>query len=290
MDKEKEVIGDIPQIKPVQSALNPPKIELDTGAVGLPETQKPKFSKFKSRFKLRSLKRPSLPRIGGKTKKVLVGSLGTFVLVVIVLITFVVMPAINVYKKGQKLQVSARDLKDSFNSQDINIVKTELSDFKIEFLDFQKSYNRLGWTGALPLAGNYYKDGDAGLKAGVHGINAAELTLETITPFADIIGFAGPDSGDAQSGEDTANDRIDFIVQSLDVFIPKMDELTAQVDAAGQELERINPNRYPEQIKGVPIRSTLAKYLNLADQGADFVRNAKPLMEAAPLSHWTRRN
>ncbi len=275
----------IPQIKPVQSILEPPKLEVvsdaEAGSNVKEQVEPPKQSFFK-RIKFPRLGLPGLGSSGGRTKKILVGSLGSLLLVALIILVLVVLPAVDVYKKGKTLEVSARALKDSVNSQDINVVKNKLSDFKKDFLSFQKSYKRLTWTKPLPVIGNYYKDGEAGLKAGVYGIEAGELTLETVTPFADIIGFAGPDSQQSESGEDTANDRIDFLVQSLDVFIPKMDELTQKVSLAQAELAIIDPNRYPEHVKGKPVRSTLKKYLTLADEGAEFVKNAKPLMEATP--------
>ncbi|MEK7498204.1 MAG: hypothetical protein AAB656_04790 [Patescibacteria group bacterium] len=121
----------IPQIKPVQSILEPPKLEVvsdaEAGSNVKEQVEPPKQSFFK-RIKFPRLGLPGLGSSGGRTKKILVGSLGSLLLVALIILVLVVLPAVDVYKKGKTLEVSARALKDSVNSQDINVVKNILSE------------------------------------------------------------------------------------------------------------------------------------------------------------------
>jgi len=219
-------------------------------------------------------------KLGMKGKRALIGvGIGSGIIAVL-LIIFLVLPGLAVYRQGMKLKDSASELKASVNSQDINIVENELKAFSEELDRFDKSYNRLAWVKVLPWVGGYWKDGRAGLNAGKYGIETAEIVIETVKPYADIIGFAGGES--AKSGEESANDRIEFLVQTITEVLPKMDAISEKANLANSELAKIDTSKYPEKFRGMELRSNLENLISLANEGTAFVADSKPLMEVAP--------
>jgi hypothetical protein len=116
--------------------------------------------------------------------------------------------------------------------------------------------------------------------AGIYG-QYPEIGVEGVTPLG-IIGFAGPGSEQAKNGEDTANDRIEFIVQTITDILPKMDEISQNAQKAKDEVNKINPNHYPKKFRGKEIRPNIEKGISLANEAASFVAESKPLMESAP--------
>ncbi len=269
---------DIPQIKP-PSVLDPPQIKLAPEPVlssnelhlGAVEADLPVLAK-KRRFKLPNFK------IKLKNKKVLL-RVGLVLGVLLVLVAIlVIVPVLSLVGSGRALATGADKLKASVDSKDITVVKSSLQDFQAKFQDFDSKYKRLSWAGALPFVGVYYKDGIAGLTAGKSALEAGWIVTETIEPYADIIGFGGP------GGElgDSANDRIDFLIQTIGSILPRADELVVKARAANEELAKIDPNRYPEEFRGIEVRAKLAKYLELAQEATNFIANSKPLLESAP--------
>ncbi|KKQ95686.1 MAG: hypothetical protein UV74_C0013G0293 [Candidatus Woesebacteria bacterium GW2011_GWB1_43_14] len=242
-----------------------PQINFEESLVQIKPDEKPI-----KRFRFWKFHRPG--------KRILIGLSLAFV----VLFVLILFPALRVYRSGMVLAESARRAKDSVNSQDITVVRGELNNFKGDLESFQGAYRWFGWVQYIPWAGRYWKDGNAGIKAGLHGLAAADKVIETLSPYADIIGFAGPESDTAQSGEDTANDRIEFLVQSVEQITPQIDGISAEAQAAVAELSKIDPNRYPKEFRGIPVREKLKNGINLAIVGAGFVSKSKPLMEAAP--------
>lgn len=285
---------EIPQIKP-DSILEPPQIKLASkeltpeeshmGAVE-PDAFVPKHEehdegeKVKKRFnfKMPKIKLPSF-RLKGKNKKVVYGILGVLGVLILLVVVFLVIPLLSLYRSGMELKASADTLKASMDTKDIAVVKGELQTFRGKFDSFKSDYSRLKWASAMPFVGAYYRDGEAGLNAGTYGMNAGTIVIETIEPYADIIGFGGPN---APAGGDTANDRIEFLIQTIDDILPRIDEIAENARLANEELKKIDPNRYPEEIDGKPVRSTLKQYLTLAEEASGFVAESKPLLEAAP--------
>jgi hypothetical protein len=256
------------QIKPV-STIDTPSLNSDIPAQNQAEATT-------RRFKLPKFKKIKLNR-----KKL--GYIGGVLAVVLLLITvFFAFPAYQAYKHGKALSASVEALQNSFSSQDIAVVKSQLVDTNSKLITFEKSYRRLVAAKFIPKIRTYYNDGVAGLAAAHHGIDAAALVITTIEPYADIVGLAGPDSQTAKSGEDTANDRIQFIIETIHEVLPKMDEISQKASLAQAELSKINPADYPENFRGKKIRSKLQKGLDLSSAATQMLSQSKPLLEAAP--------
>lgn len=225
--------------------------------------------------KKRKIKLPKFNR------KVVVGVFAIVAVIVLFLIIFAVLPAISVYNKAKVVQTSAMGLKDAVAAQDIQKVKTSLSDLKVKMEDLQGAYKRLTWVGSVPVVGPYWHDGDSGFEAGILGMEAAQELVTTIEPYADIIGFTGGGE-QAQSGEDTANDRIEFLIQTLSSIAPKLDSISQKALAAKKELDTIDPNRYPEEFRGIKVREELTNGLRRVDEITTLITDGKPMIEAAP--------
>lgn len=194
----------------------------------------------------------------------------------------IIIPGIAIYAKAKKAVAGARAVQDSVKAQDIAKVKTALGNFKGDLSSLKSSYQILVWTKYIPFVGGYWSDGSAVINAGLNGIEAGQITLDTIEPYADIIGFTGNSANDAKNGEETAKDRVDFIVKTVGTISPQLDKISEKVSAAQKELSTINPNRYPEKWAGKPVRSKLRDGLSMVDEIAQGIVNAKPLIKQAP--------
>ncbi len=186
----------------------------------------------------------------------------------------------RIYIKGIKLKNSVDKLVESTKSQDLNKVSSELKNTKKSLNELKQAYAFISWTKFLPYFGKYLSDGNHIINAAYSGIEGTELFIETVAPYADLIGFSGGQQ--ALSGNETAQDRIDFIIKSLPDIIPKADGLIAKVKETKEEIDKVDPNKYPEKVAGKPVKETLKKVISQVDLYSDFVIRSKPLLEAAP--------
>lgn len=277
MDKSKEET-EIPQIKP-ESPL--PEIESpppapEAQSILIPKnplpTQEPEAKvSEKPKFKL------SFPK--GKTPKIIAGVLAGLVLLFLALF----IPAFIVYPKAVKVKTAGTKLVEVSKGQNIDAIRVELGNTKGALGDLQKSFKLLSWAKIIPFFGAYVSDADHAIKAGGYGLEAAEITLVTVEPYADILGFTGGQvQGVASDGAKTAQERIDFLVKALPDLVPKADEISQKVALVRQELSLIDPERYPVKFRGQEVREKLKSALATVDGVAGVVAGAKPLLQASP--------
>jgi hypothetical protein len=191
---------------------------------------------------------------------------------------FFVLPVISLLLNARHVRNRINDINAAVDTQDIGQIKSSVEEFKGDFNNLKGSYKWLGWSKYIPFVGAYYSDGEAIFNAATYGLEAGDIFIETIEPYADIIGFGG----DGAEGATDANDRIEFLVQSIEHIIPRMDELANKSVKMNEELSTINPKRYPRKIGGREVRSNIKKYIEIASDATEFLRESKPLLEAAP--------
>lgn len=205
---------------------------------------------------------------------------GVVLAVLLILVGILAWLSYGVYKDAMVVKANVDNLEVAARAQDLPKLKQELVNTKASVAEFKKSYNRIAWLKIVPFAGTYLSDGQHAIAAAEHGFEAGDILLEVIEPYADLLGFTG--GAQAKSGEETAKDRIDFIVKTIPGIIPKGDALAEKVTLIQKEIDYIDPNRYPETFRGRPVREQLKKGIELIDTGSKFVVNSKPLLEVAP--------
>ena len=132
--------------------------------------------------------------------------------------------------------------------------------------------------------GTYVADGKHALVSGQAGLEAGELAITAIEPYADLLGFTGGSGNQvlaATSGEETAKDRIDFIVQAIPSLLPQIDAISAKMKIIQDEIGQINPDKYPEKIKTTEVRSKLKQAKELVSQASTFLVNGRPFLESS---------
>ena len=213
---------------------------------------------------------------GGLPLKIGLGVLVFFLVLVIAL----GIPAFAVFNSVKQVQASSEKLQAAVKAQNLDEMKAALGQTKKDFQGLNGSLALLTWARIIPFVGNYVEDAQAGGKAGSAGLEAGELLMVTMEPYADILGFNG--GAQAQSGEKTAQERVDFIVKSIGSLVPELDKIQAKTAIMEKELSKIDPNDYPEKFQGKPVREQLKRGLDLVSEANELLSNGKPVLEKAP--------
>lgn len=210
-----------------------------------------------------------------KTKKKIIISIGLLAIFLLLAYFFICSPYVEMQKKGKVLIASARELKAAFSKNDIDLLKTEFQEFSGKYSDFEKSSRKIYWASFIPYVGDFKN----GVEAGSDLIKAGRESIEAIYPYADLIGFK---KGQASFVERSAEDRLQTAVATLDKVLAKVDTVSDSIEKASNRIDKINPDRYPEQIGGLTLRDNIQ---NLKTQFAGvstlFV-DAKPLLKKIP--------
>ena len=179
-----------------------------------------------------------------------------------------------------KGQLDAQELVTAIKNSDLGLAKAKISVLDSDLDQVRDLLSGFSWMQSLPLAKNYYADANSVIIAADELLSAGIISIDAITPYADLLGLKGVDAG-TLAGK-TAQDRINFLVKTIELLDPQMDEISQAVDKAKIELDKIDPNRYPQHFQGKPIRGSLVQGISMIDQAASLLSDARPFLQSAP--------
>jgi len=235
------------------------KISVDTTATGAPMTKPTTKKKFPWKFIL-------IP-------------FGV-VLGIILILGILLLPLRGVLAKAKELSTVGRNAMSAVKEQDLEKMKTGLSETRGKLTELQNEYNKVLLLKAVPLLGSYIADGEHAIQAGFAAVTAGDRAIEAIEPNADLLGLKGTKKSSFLEG--SAEDRLQFAVKTMSALIPKINEMATSVETMRKELEAIDPNRYPERVGKTVIRSKMVSAFGVIDEMANLFVNAQPLLVNLP--------
>jgi hypothetical protein len=206
----------------------------------------------------------------------------TALVILLVLILFstfgIYLPANNVYKSAKLTYADAQSVAWAIKQQNVALASDQLVKTKTDLTQTQKDLHAMGYLRFVPIANWYYNDADHLVSAGFHGLNAATLLVDSIEPYADLLGLKG--QGSFVGG--TAQQRIETAVKTLGKITPKIDEIADELNQVKSEIDKVNPNHYPAIAAGKKARDTLNNLRSMTDQSVTLISSARPLIKTLP--------
>lgn len=193
-------------------------------------------------------------------------------------ITMMLLPLRDVMVKGKVVAQSGRELAAAAKTQNLEEAKVKLVQVRKDLEAVRDEYSRVKTAKVIPFVGAYISDGEHALNAAFAGLDAADKAIEALEPNADLLGLKGTSS--FVSG--TADDRIQTAVKTMTALTPKINEMAKSIEIVRNELDAIDPNRYPEKIGDVVVRQQLVQGKELIDNAANLFINAQPLLINLP--------
>lgn len=190
----------------------------------------------------------------------------------------IILPGKIFYKDIQKTASQAKITIDAVKKQNIVLASEELGKTKKSLTQTQKDLQALSILKFIPFANTYYSDAEHLLKAGFSGLEAAEVLIASVEPYADLLGLKG--QGSFVGG--TASQRIETAVKTMGKITPHIDDIAKYLTLAKSELDNVNPSDYPSFSQGAKIKKELALVKKIAEEGVMFVNEARPLIKILP--------
>ena len=180
--------------------------------------------------------------------------------------------------QAETLKTSGLAAKEAFKAQDLPKTKEALDQTQTQLAEVENTYQKLKFYNFIPIARNYYQDGQHGIDAAQAALSAGQKTVDALVPYADVLGFTG--EGSFAGG--TVEDRIASLLGTIDKLLPQLDAIGADLEVANQHLAAIDPNRYPETIKGVAIRNKLIQAQKTLNGASEALSTYRPAIERLP--------
>lgn len=220
----------------------------------------------------------TMRRQSGKAKKKTIYWVTAGILVFLFLIFGVLIPTIRLISQAKVTYTQAKAAYSSAKNQNLEDASAQLDKTKEELTKAQKDLHVMGYLAFIPIANWYYNDADHLVKAGLYGLDGGKTLIESVAPYADVLGFKG--KGSFVGG--SAQDRIQTAVMTLGKITPNIDKIGVSLTQVKQELDQVDPNHYPPFFGGEKIRSKLATLRTVVDEADTFVTQATPLIKVLP--------
>jgi hypothetical protein len=207
-----------------------------------------------------------------------------FILVLLILIIIlcvaIAVPGYFAYQKAMNVYQESLALKDLVKTKDLKQINDQILLTKKSLSDLDVSLKPLSWIKAVPFVGVYESDAEHAVKAAGAGLEAGEIVIAAIEPYSDLMGLSG--ARVAGDGEKTTQDRITFLVTTIDKVGPELDKINEKLVIIKKEIDQIDPKRYPKEFKGQKIQEPMQEAITMLDQIVSLSTEAKPLFEVAP--------
>lgn len=211
----------------------------------------------------------------GKKSYIALGVVGFLILF---LIFGILVPGLATLAQAKKTYATAKVALAALKQEDIESASAQLAALRPQLLETQKDIQRMGYLAFIPPFNFYYNDANHLVNAGVYGLNAGQLLVDSIKPYADVLGLKGAHSFAGGS----AQDRIQTAVSTMSKVTPKIDEIGQQLTLVQKEIDQVNPSHYPKFLGLGKVQSTLSDVKTGVDEATVFVTQAKPLIKVLP--------
>ena len=204
---------------------------------------------------------------GIKSKSTLVKGIGiTGVIIAVVIVAILGVgyiligkPALALYSSTDILKADANAIVEAMKNRDILTLEQELSKTETDIEKVRKQRDEsLSWAKTVTFfqADEFYSDSDRFLNAGLYAIDALREAVTISKPFADAAGFRITEE-QVVNEEEGLMEAFQTWVSIMPEVSGQMDGVIAKVEKIGDELQPIDTSKYPEEFRGIEIRSNI---------------------------------
>lgn len=203
---------------------------------------------------------------------------GVILVLLILFGIFVVMPAYATINAAKATYTQAKGVSFALKQQNVELASSELEKTKVSLNETKKHFSKMFFLRYIPIVNFYYNDADHGIKAAIEGLQTATIVIDSLKPYADVLGLKG--AGSFASG--SAEDRIKTAVMTMGKITPQIDTIADSLLIVQKEIDAIKPNHYPAFIFGKKPKEQLTQLRDLTTQGVNLVNEARPLIKVLP--------
>lgn len=223
---------------------------------------------------LKEVKPAPKPKKPKKALKILSVFLAVIIAFSLLSFLFLFLPIKSLYSEVNNSQALIQQLKQSVSDKDLAKGKESLNQIKNELKIIDGKFKKLSYLKIIPIAKNYYHDGENLLKIGNDAIEAGDIVITTIEPYQDFLGLKGA----ATSSAKTTEDRISFMTESIESLLPHLDSIDTKISDINKLINEIDISRYPATFRGIDIHNTFNKAVESISQIQNLISNGKPIL------------
>ncbi len=199
-------------------------------------------------------------------------------IIVVILVFILVIPLQRTIASAKQTEAQLKNFYTAVKSQNIDAADQALQTSKTALADTQQKLNALGYLQYVPVAMWYYSDAQHGMKAGAYGLDTAQVVINDLKPYADLLGLKG--KGTFSGG--SAQERLATAVLTLGKITPDIGPIGDQLAKVQTEIDAIDQNHYPAWLFGKTIGTDIGQAKTYVDEIVVGVNQARPFITVLP--------
>lgn len=211
-------------------------------------------------------------------KKVIINLFSILLIILVIVSTLgfflVYVPGQKLYQQINALQSEIALAKDTVSQKNLDLLITQIPTLQSHLNNVKSSYQKFKIFGSLPYTKDYYRDGINLLEIGDNVLKTGDIILKAIAPYQDFLGL----QGSSTDGDKTTEDRINFLVQSVESLTPHLETIEAKLTEIETSLNQIDVNRYPEEYRRYQIRPQLLRAKQTLAEVHRWVKDGQPIL------------
>jgi len=199
-------------------------------------------------------------------------------LIVLILLLVIILPALKTFASAKKTYTQVKATVAALKKQDVKLASEELEKTRQSLTQTQSDLHGLFLARFIPFINTYYDDADHGIRAGFFGLDATKIVIDSVAPYADVLGLKG--QGSFVGG--SAQQRVETTVKAMGKITPRIDEVAERLTLAQKEIDYINPSDYPSFLLSGKVKNAVVNLRKITDDGVVFINDARPLIKILP--------
>ncbi len=200
------------------------------------------------------------------------------VVVIGIPIYIIAQAGLRTYQTFKTLKQAGYQVQAALVNQDLDALEASLLSSQKAIKNSQKAFGFFSPAKKLPGIGNYITDGQK-LLAGADKLTESGLILtRSLLPHADLLGLKG--KGSFKGG--TIQERLIILTETLEKQKGDIRKMADTFDQGYQLIKQVKADNYPEEFKGVKIRSSLIEGQTKLSQAKEVVDKLPDIVGILP--------
>ena len=170
------------------------------------------------------------------------------------------------------------ELSSAVSSQDLPRIETVLGAINSQLGKAETAFSSMFALRLVPWVGDYYRDGTHALKAARLAVDTGAEIVSVLGPYQENLGLGGT----GFSSQITVEQRLQNLLDTLPSLADKLDLVWKNIPLIQEELQEIDPFRYPEDFRGIKARFWLSEGQKILNEIEPLVLRGREILEVAP--------
>lgn len=201
----------------------------------------------------------------------------TTLLILFLSIALLTIGSVYLFFQVRGLPVLGRELNEAVGSRDLGRIEASLGAVDSQLGKVGTAFSSMFVLRAVPWIGDYYRDGTHALRAVRLAIDTGGQIVRALIPYRESLGL-----GEGFGSQITVEQRMANLMGTLPEIADELEDVWENFLTIKGELGAIDPQRYPEEVRGVKVRFWLEEAQKILTETEPLVRQGRALLELAP--------